>query len=97
MNDPEEFVLTSIICPVALFVTVILAPVITAPEGSLTVPRILPVPTVVCADKQLLAFTSVKKRKGMTNRTLLAVLTIAATVCDQAEVSHASNDQRASS
>ena len=37
-------------CPVATLVIVILAPLTTAPEGSLTVPTMLPVPTVVWAN-----------------------------------------------
>src|ERR1700724_1196566 len=39
----------SIICPVATLVMLTLAPMITAPEGSLTVPTMLPVLTVVWA------------------------------------------------
>src|SRR5271170_4081711 len=37
-------------CPVARFVIVTLAPLTTAPEGSITVPTMLPVPTVVWAN-----------------------------------------------
>ena len=37
-------------CPVATLVIVTLAPLTTAPEGSLTVPTMLPVPTVVWAN-----------------------------------------------
>ena len=43
--------MSSISCPVAILVIVIPAPMTTAPEGSLTVPTMLPVPTVVWANK----------------------------------------------
>src|SRR5205085_10566894 len=46
-NDPEEFVVSLMTCPVAILVIAIWALAITAPEGSLTVPTMLPVPTVV--------------------------------------------------
>src|SRR5438105_8228580 len=46
-NDPEEFVVSLMTCPVVMFVIAIWALAITAPEGSLTVPTMLPVPTVV--------------------------------------------------
>ena len=39
-----------ITCPVPAFVIVTFAPLTTAPEGSVTVPTMLPVPTVVCAN-----------------------------------------------
>src|SRR5207302_1699984 len=46
-NDPEEFVVSLMTCPVDTLVIAIWAPATTAPEGSLTVPTMLPVPTVV--------------------------------------------------
>src|SRR5215467_11778719 len=39
-------------CPVATLVIVTLAPLTTAPVGSLTIPTMLPVPTVVCATSE---------------------------------------------
>jgi hypothetical protein len=48
LNDPEEFVASSMTCPLAMSVIVTLAPLITAPKGLLAVPTMPPVPTVVC-------------------------------------------------
>jgi len=60
--------------PVATLLIVTLAPLITAPDGSLTVPTMLPVPTVVCPGKRVLAFTS--RRKAKASRTLPAVFIV---------------------
>src|SRR5581483_5955567 len=49
LKAPEELVVCSISWPVLILVMVTLAPLTTAPDGSVTVPTILPVPTVVCA------------------------------------------------
>jgi hypothetical protein len=49
LNAPEEFVVRLRACPVAVLVIVTLAPLSTAPLGSLTVPTMLPVPTVAWA------------------------------------------------
>jgi len=46
------------VCPVATFVIVTTAPWTIAPEGSLTVPTMLPVPTVVWADKDWVVLKS---------------------------------------
>jgi hypothetical protein len=49
---------------VATLAIVTLAPMTTAPEGSLTVPTMLPVSTVACANNKRAAVTSVKRRKA---------------------------------
>ena len=61
-------------CPVATLVTVIWAPLITAPEGSLTAPTMLPVPTVVCANKGKAVFTTVTRTRARINGNALAVV-----------------------
>jgi len=49
-NEPEEFAVRLMSCPVAKLVIVTLAPLITALERSLTVPTMLPVSMVVWAN-----------------------------------------------
>src|ERR1700737_4372071 len=61
-------------CPVAAFLMVTCAPATTAPEGSLTVPTMLPVPTVVCANNGAAALTAVTKRRVGTSRPLAAAV-----------------------
>jgi len=58
LNDPEEFMASSMTCPLAMSVIVTLAPLITAPEGSLTIPTMLPVPMVVCEKEGRTKLTS---------------------------------------
>ena len=61
----------------ALQVMVTLAPLISAAEGSLTVPTILPVPTVACASSTArLASATIKGRMMRISGNCLAALTI---------------------
>ena len=68
LNDPEELVKSKITCSVAVFIISILAPGITNPDGSLTVPTMLPVPTVVWANNGRGVFKPLKIRKVRTSR-----------------------------
>src|ERR1700682_4203543 len=73
LNEPEEFVTTSMICRMATLVIVILAPLTTAPEGSLTLPTMLPVLTVVWANMGMARFTSVKTSEAQISECILTV------------------------
>src|ERR1700756_581014 len=52
LNEPDSLHLILTTRPVALLEIVTSAPLITAPEGSLTVPTMLPVPIVDCAERR---------------------------------------------
>jgi len=47
---PDEFVIVSLVWLVSLLRTITFAPLTTAPDGSVTVPWMLPVEIVVCAN-----------------------------------------------
>src|SRR5215470_2319647 len=72
LNIPEEFVVTTIVCDLAVLVIVILAPLISASEGSLTLPTILPVATVVCANRGEMVPARIAKKKPKATATILA-------------------------
>ena len=77
MKEPDEFVVKPARYPVATLVMVISAPLITAPEGSLIVPTMLPVLTVVCAIDRGTTF-NVKRRVASATRKRSAGLVAAA-------------------
>src|SRR5215469_17795419 len=73
LKTPEEFVVTIVCRPVARFLIVISAPVITAAEGSVTVPKMLPVPTVVWAKSRRFALTIARRATATTAGPILAM------------------------
>src|SRR5215469_3220621 len=73
LKTPEEFVVTIVCWPVARFLIVISAPLITAADGSVTVPTMLPVPTVVCAKSRLFALTIARRATAITAGPALAM------------------------
>jgi hypothetical protein len=56
------------------------APLTTAPEGSLTVPTMLPVPTVVWANKQCVTLNRAKSAHSETARIRASLATVV-TIC----------------
>src|SRR5437588_9436967 len=78
-NDPEEFVVSLMTCPVAMFVIAIWALAITAPEGSLTVPTMLPVPTVVWVNDRgarLKSANPARSGRATTDKSFIALTVI---------------------
>src|SRR5438270_14044531 len=78
-NDPEEFVVSLMTCPVDTLVIAIWAPATTAPEGSLTVPTMLPVPTVVWVNDRgatLKSATPVRSGRAATDESFIALTVI---------------------
>ena len=72
LNVPDGFVLRSTTCPVAMFVIVTLASLITAAVGSLIVPTMLPVSRVIWAKSGTTIFT--KQRSARSGRVVAPAL-----------------------